>query len=172
MTRKIGNKLPSALKYAYNLYASLAASNATALEKLSHFFEIQAKLAIDGRIFDADTLEPYPVPSEPEKADKRATVCVICNRDNHKPANCFTLARENIQRRRFLVRQLRLSYKCLNIGHLRVDCKSKGCTLSSKPHHTLLYNQEHTKNCTDKKRSERAPKSTPQQTSSLSVNQA
>ena len=195
LARKIGNKLPSALKYTYNLHASLVPSNTTALEKLSDFLEIQAKLAIDGRIFETETPEPSPAPSKPEKApsrakpakaytvvhqddssqpksEKQAAVCVVCNRDNHKPANCYTLARENIQRRWFLVRKLRLCYKCLNVGHLSDNCKSKGCTLCSKPHHTLLHNQERPKNDTDKKRSERTDKSAPQQTNDRSVNQA
>ena len=195
MSQKIGNKLPSALKYTYNLHASLVPSNAITLEKLSDFLEIQGKLAIDGRIFETETPEPSSATSKPEKAlsrakpakaytvvhqddspqaksEKQAAVCVVCNRDNHKPANCFSFARENIQRRWFLIRKLRLCYKCLNVGHLSDDCENKGCTLCSKPHHTLLHSQERPKNNTAKKRSEHTNKSAPQQTNDCSVNQA
>ena len=114
----VGNKLPSALKYAYNSYASTASSDKTDLEKLADFLYREAERSVIGGIFD-DEAKPAPKKTVTDRRQilsnrparvyatthrvetqtssvSRPSFCVICNRNNHTPANCGSFARDSL----------------------------------------------------------------------------
>ena len=68
-----------------------------------------------------------------------STSCVFCSRNNHKSTNCLTFARDSLERRWYLVRKFRLCYKCLEQGHLMINCVRGNCAQCSRPHHVLLH---------------------------------
>ena len=167
LIQSLGSKLPSALKYAYNTYAADLTEEKSELENLADFLFKQAKNAIAGGIF-GEELElqnsKAPVTSKRSKNAGSATICVashtdtessqtsvrgnhcaVCNRDNHKPSSCVAFLRDTLERRWFLVRKLRLCYKCLEQGHLSPNCKGDNCSQCSRPHHMLLHDPSRAK---------------------------
>lgn len=167
LVQDVGNKLPSALKYAYNQYAAELTENKAELEKLADFLFREAERAIAGGIFDlspqdAAREETVSVPrlktrGKPAKAfagaaqvsasvdvgtnveERRVHACIVCNRDNHVTAKCSIFAREPVDRRRFLARKFRLCYVCLEPGHIQANCAASNCDYCKSRHHTLLH---------------------------------
>lgn len=166
----VGSKLPSALKYAYNSYATKNdSSDKTDLEKLTDFLYCEAERSVKSGIFDEEVevaprkvhvterrQQPLARPARvyttahcdarERTSDPRADLCVICNRNNHMPANCASFARESLERRWFLVNKFRLCYKCLNQGHTKAECRGRNCAQCTRPHHALLHNPIRSKN--------------------------
>ena len=159
----IGNKIPTFLKYAYNIYAETVDDDKTDLEKLADFLYREAERTVTGRIFDVEVnteIKKTPTDKRPTSDAKAAKVytsthlendnttpedltssalCMFCSRINHKSPNCLTFARDSLERRWYLVRKYRLCYKCLEQGHLMINCESGNCAQYSRPHHVLLH---------------------------------
>lgn len=165
LVQSIAGKMPEALKYAYNKYASEVEQGTTDLEKLSDFLFREAERAVAGGIFD---LRPNDLTSDPKSGKKVArfgrsdhvltttaeshrgsdfssgrqdkVACAICNRNNHSIENCNSFKKETIDRRWFLVKKFRLCFKCLESDHSQVDCKRGNCSKCERPHNFLLHN--------------------------------
>ncbi|XP_076660469.1 uncharacterized protein LOC143363824 [Halictus rubicundus] len=165
----VANKLPSALRYAFNRYAAEAAAEKTTLEKLADFVYREAELAAATSIFDTDIpstsyVRDSQIKKKPSRLRTAATYttthglrrlekgytgpsdqtgrtdrCAFCSRSNHKSRQCRDLARETIQKRWALVRKNKLCFKCLDRGHGSKQCKGANCDHCDKPHHSLLH---------------------------------
>ena len=163
----IARKIPSVLKYNYDNYASEISNDKTPLENLADFLFRKAQRSVKGGIFDVNELtsthqasnekrqmpiakpaKVYAIKSDDENqrlnetksSDKqRSITCIFCNRDNHISVECRRFARDSLPRRWFLVRKLRLCYKCLEQGHFQTKCESGNCAQCSQPHHVLLH---------------------------------
>ena len=164
LINSISEKLPSVLKYAYNKYAFECTENKSELQMLGDFLYLEAERSIAGGMLDFATgdnvrekapkrapaksvrvfaieaeerLEPKPV------AEKPASGCVVCHRDNHDVAHCVTFARETVERRWFLARKFKLCFKCLKHGHAQNDCKGANCPHCKRRHNVLLHTPRH-----------------------------
>ncbi|XP_076660155.1 uncharacterized protein LOC143363463 [Halictus rubicundus] len=152
LVKTVANKLPSALRYAFNRYAAEAGTEKTTLEKLADYVYKEAELAAATSIFDTDTpstsfsrkpqiqkrqsrsrpAATYITTFDSRSSDKghtnnsgqtgRINKCAICSRTNHKTWECREFARETISRRWALVKKNKLCFKCLGKGHANKQC--------------------------------------------------
>lgn len=164
LLQHVGKKIPSALKYSFNKYASENLNDErTEFEKLSNFLINEAEMAMAGGLFEIDTPElqnkmPYNrkpktnnkeqrvltgvhsgVSSDNSNIRENSKTCIICRRNNHTAKSCSVLARDIIERKWFLVKKHKLCFKCLNQGHAQQDCKNKNCPKCQKPHNIILH---------------------------------
>lgn len=169
LAKIVANKLPSALRYAFNRYAAESGAEKTMLEKLADFIYKEAELAVNTSIFDVEPAstsaarnlnapkrQPRSKPAiaytathipnssrkEPsDSGDRMSTTnkCAFCERKNHRSWECRNFARETIARRWVLVKKNRLCFKCLDRGHVNERCRGPNCSLCKKPHHSLLH---------------------------------
>lgn len=180
LVRSVGNKLPSALKYAYNRHAANARSDQSELEKLSIFLYNEAELAISGGIFDVEateTLEPqktfsslpsarnvrpgvktgkvYTAVHESTQSEDNSDLnkpCLCCKSNNHRLWECTQFAKEPLRTRYGIARSSGVCYNCLKKSHTRDMCKEQNaCSLCNKRHHTTLHFTENRNNDTRKK---------------------
>ncbi|KAK6009441.1 hypothetical protein OSTOST_25623, partial [Ostertagia ostertagi] len=62
--------------------------------------------------------------------------CVFCERNNHFSAACRTVS--DVQRRRDIVREKHLCWKCFYNNHSSTQCKKPNCSNCGQKHHVTL----------------------------------
>ena len=78
-------------------------------------------------------------PSNQSLSTQSVQSCVLC-KASHDIRKCSALLKKSIQERKQVVRECRLCYNCLRLGHRILECKSKiSCCDCGKRHHTLLH---------------------------------
>lgn len=183
--RGIGNKLPSALKYAYNRYAADANIDKSELEKLAEFLYKEAELAVSGGIFDVEATEApelqksYPKGSSSSKTktgkvcaaahnvnehrnvesdDNNLDVnlpCVFCKLNNHQLWECTRFAKEPLNSKYLVARNNGLCFNCLKKQHIRENCKELNGCSHCKRRHHSLLHS--VRNMNNNTRKETSP---------------
>ena len=80
---------------------------------------------------------PYKATSK----DKRSPCkCPVCDTAEHWVWRCPEFTKESVDNRRSIVKEKRLCFNCLGVGHGVKDCPSKArCRTCAKTHHSLLH---------------------------------
>ena len=157
-------KLPSSIINNCIRYRPVYSESSSDLEKISDFMFHEAKLNIDAGIIpfnrsskrknsrsdnprersDRMVLVTH-IANEVEPPEKRARLigeCVYCKRRNHVLTECRKFARERVNQRWKIAKNMKLCYRCLELiseKHSRSQCGSPMCVTCGRNHHQLLH---------------------------------
>ncbi|XP_040162493.1 uncharacterized protein LOC120900048 isoform X2 [Anopheles arabiensis] len=70
-----------------------------------------------------------------------AEKCVFCRDVKHSPYKCVIFRNMAVNDRKDLVKNKKLCFNCLSLGHTVKDCPSGTCRICHKKHHTMLHEQ-------------------------------
>ena len=88
---------------------------------------------------------PKPV-AESIPAAKENRRCPACDADSHVIWHCELFCKMSVSERKGLVKQKRLCFNCLGLGHMVSQCRSKArCKTCQQSHHSLLHLDSETK---------------------------
>ena len=66
--------------------------------------------------------------------------CLFCHKVGHSVVSCFAFASKNAEEKKKFVRDNRLCFGCLKIGHISKECRSRQtCDKCLRPHPTCLH---------------------------------
>lgn len=65
--------------------------------------------------------------------------CSYCNNTNHKIYKCNNFNALTHQEKTSFVRSKKMCFNCLGTRHTYNECTSRGCSICTKKHHTLLH---------------------------------
>ena len=66
--------------------------------------------------------------------------CLFCHKVGHSVVSCFAFASKNAEEKKKFVRDNRLCFGCLKIGHISKECRSRQtCDKCQRPHPTCLH---------------------------------
>ena len=89
---------------------------------------------------DKDESSPSYSSKDVKKAPRDSRSCTACESTAHLIWRCEKLANSSLRERKLLVKQKRLCFNCLGLGHEVKACPSKArCRTCAKLHHSLLH---------------------------------
>ncbi|KAG5861128.1 hypothetical protein JTB14_026804 [Gonioctena quinquepunctata] len=77
--------------------------------------------------------------SSPSYPTSKRRTCWFCEIPEHDIYKCHKFSNINTDEKYSFLRSLSLCFNCLGGRHLLTECKSKGCSLCGRKHHTLLH---------------------------------
>ncbi|KAG5872451.1 hypothetical protein JTB14_008951 [Gonioctena quinquepunctata] len=77
--------------------------------------------------------------SSPSYPTSKRRTCWFCEIPEHDIYKCHKFSNINTDEKYSFLRSLSLCFNCLGDRHLLTECKSKGCSLCGRKHHTLLH---------------------------------
>ncbi|KAG5884456.1 hypothetical protein JTB14_010322 [Gonioctena quinquepunctata] len=81
----------------------------------------------------------YVKSSSPSYPTSKRRTCWFCEIPEHDIYKCHKFSNINTDEKYSFLRSLSLCFNCLGGRHLLTECKSKGCSLCGRKHHTLLH---------------------------------
>ncbi|KAJ8929013.1 hypothetical protein NQ314_018324 [Rhamnusium bicolor] len=69
--------------------------------------------------------------------------CEFCNNKNHSIYQCFKFKNLLSKEKEDYINKNSMCYNCLKKGHTIAQCRSDGCRICNKKHHTQLHQPEH-----------------------------
>ena len=87
-------------------------------------------------ILDEQPIESLERSFQVMKIDKSRPTCNLCNKPNHRAAECRTF--NNMNARKTQINRQRLCFVCLGKGHSAKDCRNSGCRRCGKRHHESI----------------------------------
>ena len=116
------------------------------LPTLDHFFkflekrrEVNENLSyVDNTIQRKNTRASFHVGNDSLPSSSHNYNCICC-KESHKIYQCNKFKSFNLQDKQSFVKAHQLCFNCLGTKHRVTDCKSNGCSVCHKKHHTLLH---------------------------------